>query len=378
MRIIPFLLPAVVTFCIFAFIGCCVEQAGAAQNYTVYIGTYTGAKSQGIYRASFSSETGKLGSPELAAKTTSPSFLALHPKEPVLYAVGESGKEGTISAFRIAKDGSLELLNQQSSAGGGPCHLSLDSRGRCVLVANYGSGTVAALPVGSDGRLEPPATRIQHEGSSVNPKRQAGPHAHHIVADRDDRFVLACDLGLDKVLAYRLDASKALLEPVQASAGRVPPGGGPRHLVFDRNGRFVYVVNEMGSSITSFSYEPKTGRLEARGTVPTLPAGFEGQNSCAEIQLHPSGEFVYASNRGHDSIAAFSVKNGALKPVGHTSSGGRTPRHFEFDPTGKWLLAENQDSDNIVVFAVDRKTGQLTPTGQSIEVGKPVCVVFRN
>jgi 6-phosphogluconolactonase len=381
MRLLPFLFPVLVGWVlVFALAGMATPVSAA--EYTVFIGTYTGGKSEGIYRARFSTETGKLGSPELAVKTQSPSFLALHPKRPWLYAVGEGSsigprKEGAVSAFKIG-DGTLELMNQQPSGGGGPCHLSLDSKGRCVMVANYGSGSVAAFPVASDGRLEPVATVIQHEGSSVNKRRQAGPHAHHIVADAKDRFALACDLGLDKVLVYRFDAAKGLLQANDPASGAVPPGAGPRHLVFDPKGKFVFVVNEMGSSVSSFTYDDTRGALTLIDTVSTLPEGFSGQSSCAEIQISESGNFLYASNRGHDSIAAFAVRDGKLKAIGHSPTQGKTPRHFALDPSGKWLLAENQDSDSIVVFAVDKKTGSLASTGQIVEVGKPVCVVFSN
>lgn len=380
MRLFPCLLPVLIGLPFALAFVALVEPAGAA-HYTAYFGTYTGGKSQGIYRAGFDSESGRLDQPELAAKTQSPSFLALHPRQPWLYAVGESSsigpaRQGGVSAWRINKNGSLTLLNEQPSGGGGPCHLSLDSRGRCVLVANYGSGSVSAFPVESDGRLGPAGSVIQHQGSSVDKRRQAGPHAHHVITDAKDRFALACDLGLDKVLVYRLNAAKALLQPNDPASGSVPPGAGPRHLVFDRGGRFVFVVNEMGSSITSFAYDSTRGTLRALNTVSTLPTGWTSQTSCAEIQLHPSGDFLYASNRGHDSIAVFSVRDGNLTPVGHSSTQGKTPRHFALDPSGKWLLAENQDSDNVVVFRVDKRSGQLSATGQTIEVGKPVCAVF--
>lgn len=380
MRLFPCLLPVLIGLPFALAFVALVEPAGAA-HYTVYFGTYTGGKSQGIYRAGFDSESGRLGQPELAAKTQSPSFLAVHPRQPWLYAVGESSsigpaKQGGMSAWRINEDGSLTLLNEQPSGGGGPCHLSLDSKGRCVLVANYGSGSVAAFPVESDGRLGPAGSVIQHQGSSVDKRRQAGPHAHHIITDAKDRFALACDLGLDKVLVYRLASAKALLQPNDPESASVPPGAGPRHLVFDRRGKFVFVVNEMGSSITSFAYDSTRGTLRALNTVSTLPTGWTGQTSCAEIQLHPSGHFLYASNRGHDSIAVFGVRDGTLTPVGHSSTQGKTPRHFALDPSGKWLLAENQDSDNVVVFKVNKRSGQLSATGQTIEIGKPVCAVF--
>ncbi len=350
----------------------------------IYIGTYTGPKSQGIYTARFDPVTGKISLLELAVKATNPSFLALHPKQPLLYAVGESGEpagfpEGVVSVFEIDKTtGKLTLLNQQPSGGAGPCHLSIDPTGRCALVANYGSGSIAALPIQPDGRLSPPTSMIQHQGSSVNPQRQTGPHAHFITADPRNRFVLACDLGLDKVLVYKADTSSARLTPNTPPWVSVQPGLGPRHLVFHPNGKFVFLLNELGAKVTAFSYDPKHGWLTEFQNVSTLPAEFKGDNICAEVQVHPSGRFLYASNRGHDSIAVFEVnpKTRRLEFVEHQPTLGRTPRHFVLDPSGRWLLVGNQDSDNIVVFHVDPKTGRLTNAGKKAEAGSPVCIVF--
>jgi len=357
---------------------------GADKTMLVYIGTYTGPQSKGIYVSRFDASTGSLSSPELAAETKNPSFLALHPNRRFLYAVGElsgSGADsgGAVSAFSInAKTGRLTLLNQQSSRGAGPCHLALDSKGKCLWVANYGSGSIAALPVEADGKLAEAGVFIQHEGSSVNPRRQAGPHAHFITADPANRFALTCDLGLDKVLVYRLGPGKASLVPNDPPSLSIKAGAGPRHLAFHPNGRFVYLINEMESTLTALTYDSKRGALEELQTVSTLPETFHGASSGAEVQLHPSGKFVYASNRGHDSIAVFATeaRTGKLTPLEHQLTGGKTPRHFTFDPSGHWLLAENQGSDNIVVFSVDSKSGRLKPTGQKIEVTAPVCVQF--
>jgi 6-phosphogluconolactonase len=360
-------------------------SANAADNaMRVYIGTYTGAKSKGIYVAEFDSRTGKLSTPELAVRTGGPSFLAIHPNRRFLYAVGETSnvggkKEGAVRAFSIdPSTGLLSLLNEQPSGGSGPCHLSVDPTGRCVLVANYGSGSIAALPIGRDGKLAEAATTIQHEGSSIDRQRQTGPHAHFITTDPAGRFALACDLGLDKVLVYRFDSAKAALTANDPPAATVQPGAGPRHLAFHPNGRFVYVINEMGATLTAFAYDAERGRLEELQTLSTLPADFTGQKSCAEIQVHPSGKFMYGSNRGHDSIAVFSVDagTGKLRFVECQPSQGKTPRFFGIDPTGEWLLAENQDSDTMVVFRVDAKSGRLSPTAQTVSVGSPVCAVF--
>ena len=282
----------------------------------VYIGTYTDTKSKGIYISHFDPATGRLSPPELAAETKNPSFLAIHPNRHFLYAVGEvddfgGTKAGAVSAFRLEPEsGKLILLNQQPSGGAGPCHLAVDASGKCVLVANYGSGSVAAIPVQADGRLGAPDAAIQHHGSSVNAQRQSGPHAHFIIPDPGNRFALACDLGLDKVLVYRLnpgDAAAPILQPNDPPAVSLKPGSGPRHLAFHPNGRFAYLISEMGWTLTGFSYDGQRGELKDFQTVSTVPPDFSGENLAAEIQVHPSGKFVYGSNRGHNSIVVFAV-----------------------------------------------------------------------
>ena len=360
------------------------ETVPSGSAMLVYIGTYTGAKSKGIYLSRFDPTTGRLTSPELAAETPSPSFLAIHPGKRFLYAAGEAtslgGRPvGAVSAFKLdAKTGQLALLNQASSGGAGPCHVAVDPKGKCLLVANYGSGSIAALPIKADGSLAEPSAVIQHHGSSVNPQRQAGPHAHFITPDPGDRFALTCDLGLDQVLVYRLDPAKGSLVANDPPFAAVTPGSGPRHLAFHPSGRFVFLINEMGSTLTAFAYDAKRGALKELQTLSTLPEGFAGNSTCAEVQVHPSGKFVYGSNRGHDSIAvfAFDAASGKLRCLEHQPTQGKTPRHFALDPVGHWLLAENQDSDSIVVFGVDAKTGRLSPTGQTVSVGAPVCAVF--
>ena len=350
----------------------------------VYLGTYTGARSQGIYVSRFDPETARLTSPELAVEAKNPSFLAVAPKAQFLYAVGEvedfgGARAGSVSSYRIDKaSGKLTLLNQQPSGGTSPCHLAVDATGKCLLVANYGSGSIAALPIRADGSLDQPSATLQHQGSSVDQHRQTGPHAHFITTDAANRFAFCCDLGLDKVLVYRLNFNPPSLIPNDPPSVSVKPGAGPRHLAFHPSGRFAYVVNEMGSSLTAFAYDPNRGKLSELQTVSTLPQTFNGPSSCAEVQVHPSGKFVYASNRGHDSIAIFGIdsKTGKLTSHGHQPTQGKTPRHFAFAPDGKWLLAENQDSDTIMVIRVDAGTGKLIPTGKPIPAPSPVCVVF--
>jgi 6-phosphogluconolactonase len=350
----------------------------------VYFGTYSGAKSKGIYLSRFDEATGKLTAPELAATTKNPSFLAVHPNGRFLYAVGElSGatglRAGAVAAFRIdPKSGQLTPINRQPSGGGGPCHLSVDPTGKCILTANYGSGGVGLLPIKDDGSVGAPCVAIQHHGSSVNPQRQAGPHAHFITPDPANRFALACDLGLDQVLVYKFDPAQCTLVANEPPAASIQPGSGPRHVVFHPKGRFVYLISEISSTITALTYDEKLGVLKEFQTVSTLPADFKGSSSGAEIQIHPSGKFLYGSNRGHDSIAVFAIeaKSGKLTCLGYESTGGKIPRHFTFDPSGKWVVAENQDSNDVVVFKADAKTGRLTLTSERIEVGTPVCAVF--
>ena len=352
-------------------------------DYLVYFGTYTGAKSKGIY-VSRMNDAGKLSPAELVAGMANPTYLALHPNHKFLYAIGEVSrfggkKAGAVAAFAIdATTGKLTALNQQSSGGDGPCHLALDARGRCALVANYGGGSVEALPVNRDGSLGAPGTFIQHEGSSVNQSRQEGPHGHCIVVDPSQKFALACDLGLDKVLVYKLDPTRATLTPNDPAFGMVAPGSGPRHIAFHPNGKFAYVISEMGCTMTAFGWDSKRGELHEIQTISTLPGALEKGYSTAEVYVHPSGRFVYGSNRGHDSIVVFAcdAKTGQLSLVEHQSTQGKTPRHFGIDPKGRFLLAENQDSGSVVVFRIDSKTGKLTATGDRIEVGSPVCAVF--
>lgn len=369
-------------------IHCEIVEAQSGGSELVFIGTYTSAKSQGIYLTHLDPASGRLGPLELAAKTENPTFLALHPNRRFLYAANEidnfgGQRSGAVSGFRIdPQSGKLTLLGQQPSGGGGPCHLAVDGAGRCVLVANYGSGSLAVLGLGDDGRLDPPSSVLQHHGSSVNPQRQAGPHAHFITTDPANRFALACDLGLDKVFIYRLNIPAADGTPGLTTNDppwlQVKPGSGPRHLAFHPNGRFVYLISELGCTLTACSYDAKRGALDKVQVVSTLPEGFKGDNISAEVQVHPSGRFVYGSNRGDDSIVVFAIdpNSGKLSFIQRVSTQGKTPRHFAFDTTGQWLLCEDQDSDRVVEFAVDAATGRLTPTGQTLQVGAPVCAVF--
>lgn len=349
----------------------------------IYIGTYTGPKSQGIYQMRFDPDTGELHSEGLAAVSVNPSFLAMDPRGRYLYAVNEIGSfqgepTGAVTAFAVEAGGALGELGQQPSHGTGPCHVSVDPRGRVVLVANYGSGSVAAYPVKPDGSLAPASAAIQHVGSGPNRARQEGPHAHCIVPDPTGKRVLAADLGLDQVCIYRLDLATGKLASNDPDHFSVAPGSGPRHIAWAPDGRHAYVINELRSTITVCGYDPATGALRELQTVSSLPEGFHGRSATAEIAAHPSGRFVYGSNRGHDSIAVFSVEHGSgsLKLVGIQPCGGKNPRSFALDPTGRFLLVANQDTDNVVVFRIDQKTGALVATGHTAAVGAPVCVLF--
>jgi 6-phosphogluconolactonase len=355
--------------------------APAASDYYVYIGTYTNTNhSKGIYAYRFHPDDGKLTKIGLVAETPDPSFLAISPNGQFLYSVSEmEGKpSGGVSSFRIdPQTAKLTPLNTVSSKGSGPCHVLVDKTGKCVLVANYGSGSVAAFPVKDDGSLGEATAFIQHSGSSVDKERQEGPHAHSVNLPADNRFMLAADLGLDEVLIYKFDAAKGSLTPNDPPYGKVKPGSGPRHFAFHPDGKYAYAISEMASTVTAFHWDGKRGALTEFQSVSTLPADFKGKSSTAEIAIDKKGKFLYGSNRGHDSIAVFSIaRDGKLTPVEQTLTQGKTPRNFALDPTGAYLFAANQDSNNIVLFHVDPKTGRLTPAGQTMDVGAPVCVVF--
>lgn len=353
--------------------------AAGKGEFLVYIGTYTGKGSQGIYAWRLDAASGKLSPLGLAAEAVNPSFLAVHPNKRFLYAVSEAGKAGAVSAFSIDRQsGKLTFLNRVGSQGSGPCYVSVDKTGKTVLVANYGSGSVAALAVKEDGSLAEASSSVQHTGSGPDPRRQRGPHAHSIHVSPDNRFAVAADLGLDQVLVYRLDPARSALEPNDPPFAKTDPAAGPRHFAFHPGGRHVFVINEMSSSLTSFAWDAARGALKPLQTVSTLPKDFQGENSCAEVQAHPNGRFVYGSNRGHDSIAVFAVDRGkgTLTPVEHVSTQGKTPRNFGIDPTGSWLFAANQTSGGVVMFRIDPKSGRLTPANQTLEVSMPVCVRF--
>ncbi|HKW57463.1 MAG TPA: lactonase family protein [Candidatus Acidoferrum sp.] len=360
------------------------EKPAAKGQYIAYVGTYTTkTNSKGIYAYHFDATKGQLSAVGAAAETVDPSFLAAHPSGKYLYAVNEignfnGGSEGAVSSFAIEKSsGALKFLNQVSTRGPGPCYISLDKTGAYVLVANYDGGSIASFPVHGDGTLGTASGFVQHSGSGPDKQRQEGPHAHWVGTSPDNRFALAVDLGLDEVIVYNFDGAQGTFTPTLSGFAKVNAGAGPRHLAFHPNGKFAYVLSEMESSVTAFSYQAKDGTLKPLQTISALPKDYTGRKEAAEIAVHPSGKFLYASNRGHDSIAIFGIEQkGTLRSLGYVLTGGKTPRHFAIDPTGNYLLAENQESNNIVVFHIDAASGSLTPTGQTVEVPSPVCVTF--
>ena len=355
----------------------------AQGKYLAYVGTYTDHGSKGIYVYRFDSSTGKLSSLNLAAETAEPSFLAIDSSGRFLYAANEIAdyggqSTGAVSAFAIHPEtGKLSLLNQVSSRGAAPAHIILDRAGKYALVSNYTAGSVAVFPVLKDGRLGEATSFVQHKGSSVNPQRQKGPHSHAVALSPDNRFAVVADLGLDELLIYSFDSAKGMLG-ANPQVVKAAPGAGPRHLAFSSDGRFLYLINELQSTVLTYSYNATTGALHELQTISTLPKTFSGNSTAAEIQIHPSGKFLFASNRGDDSIAVFAIDSGtgALTHVENDPTSGKTPRNFAIDPTGSWLLSANQDSGNIVVFRIDQKTGHLTPTGDVFQIPSPTCLKF--
>jgi 6-phosphogluconolactonase len=348
-----------------------------AADYLTYFGTYTGPKSKGIYVSRFDSATGKLSAPELAADIAQPSWVTIHPNGRFLYAVSELGKDSAVTGFSIDRaTGKLTMINKVPSGGTVACHLAINKPGTLIYVANYGNGSVAGFRLSKDGSIGERVALVQHEGAGVNPGRQKGPHAHAVVLSADDKFLFVPDLGTDKYVSYRV-ARDGGLSPADPPFTKVKGGSGPRHFTFAPREKFAFGLNEMGSSVTSFTYNGKGG-LHETGTFSTLPSDFKGQNDSAEIEVDAGGRFVYASNRGHDSIAVFAIDagSGALTDVQRVSTQGKTPRSFKIDPSGKFLLAANQDSDNVVVFSRDAKSGKLTPAAQTLTVPSSVCIQF--
>lgn len=345
----------------------------------VFLGTYTSNNaSAGIYVHRYDPATGALKPVGTAPKVDNPSFLALSGSGRFLYATIEN-TDGQIAAFSVdPESGAMRLINQQSSHGAHPCHVVIDPTGKWVLSANYSSGSLCVLPIRDDGSLGPASDIVQQKGTGPNRARQEGPHAHSMTFDPAGRFVFAADLGADRLFAYRFDPKRGKLSPTEHPATVLAPGAGPRHFAFHPTARFAYAINELDSTITAFAYDARQGVLAKLHTVSTIPAGYRGATTCADIHVHPSGRFVYGSNRGHDSIAMYAVdpRTGRLTSLGQEPIRGKTPRNFAIAPGGKFLLVGGQDSNNVVTFRIQPDRGRLVPAGKEVAVPAPVCVVF--
>jgi len=361
----------------------CFSKNARSSKYLLYVGAYTDKGAKGIYVYRYDPASGQLSDSQVAAETVNPSFVTIDDKDRRLYAVNEVQKyqnesSGGVSAFSIQPDGQLHFLNEVASGGADPCYISIDKTGKYVLVANYTGGSISVFPIQRDGGLGAATAFIQHKGSGPNRERQEAAHAHWIETSPDNRFTISADLGMDELLVYHFDASTGKLSPNDPPFAKTEPGAGPRHLAFDANGKFAYVINELQSTVSVFSYDAANGVLHPLQNISALPKEFSGENTAAEIAIHPNGRFLFASNRGHDSIAVFLIDKtkGTLRLIDNFSVKGRTPRSFVIDPTGSRLLVANQDTGNIVVFRINRSTGRLTATGQEVKVPAPVCLKF--
>lgn len=372
----------------FAFAGSAAAaaslQAANAPKYRVYIGTYTRNGSQGIYQFQFDSGTGSLTPAGLAAEVENPSFLAIHPSGNFLYAVGELSKfknqdSGALTAFRIDHaTGKLERLNDAPAGGTSTCHVNVTRNGRFLAAANYGSGSCCAYAIEPDGKLGERTAFHQHQGSSANAQRQTGPHAHSVNFDRANRYLVVADLGLDQLKVYKFDAQTGAMTPNDPPFAKVASGSGPRHFSFHPNGRYAYVVNEILCTVTAFRYDASRGTLTEIETVPTLPVPVERGFSTAEVVVHPSGKFLYNSNRGHNTLTAYSINlsTGKLTRVENESTRGEIPRNFAIEPGGGWIIAANQNSSSLAVFRVNQTSGALDPVGDPVAAPVPVCVRY--
>lgn len=359
-------------------------NAADAAGTRVYIGTYTGKGSKGVYMATLDPATGKLSDPVLAAEAVSPSFLAIHPNKKYLYSVSEiddfqGKKTGGVAAFAIQPDGKLTLLNKQESKGKGPCHVVVDKAGKNVVVSNYGGGSCACLPIEADGKLKEAISAHQHAGKVHLEKRQGSPHAHSANITPDGKHVFVVDLGLDQVKVFALDEATGKM--TEKEPGKADPGAGPRHSAWHPDGKRLFVNGEIDMTLSVFDYDAATGKLTKKQTVSTLPAGEkqtpEYKYSTAEVVVHPSGKFVYVSNRTHDTIAVFHLKDdGKLELVQNQGDKVKVPRNFNVDPSGKWMLVGNQAGGSITVYEIDPATGKLSNAKQEVKVDSPVCIKF--
>ena len=375
------------------FVGFCLSTTSEAQKANskkarptvidVWIGTSRAKPSKGIYHCTLDTTTGKLTEPQLAAEISGPGFLAMHPSGNHLYAVGTLDGKPSVAAYSIGKPGrraSLEFVNAIEIGDGGAAHVAIDPTGTTILTAQYGGGSLGVFSVNKDGSLGERTQLIKHEGGSkAVPGRQDAPHAHWVGFSPDNRFAFVPDLGLDKVMIYSIDVGKS-----QATAhgfGEVPAGGGPRHMKFHNNGKWMYVLNELDLSVTVFDYDAKAGTMKSKQTILTVPKNQlakEKFKSASEIRVHPNGQFVYSANRGHDTITAFRVNQdtGELSVIERENVRGATPRNFNLDPSGKWLLAAGQDSHTLASFEVNQETGELTYNRSNVTAPSAICVLF--
>lgn len=350
-----------------------------ADSYHAFVGTYTDGDSEGIYTCSLDDEAGTIERVSVTDAGENPSFLAVHPSGDYLYAVNEV-EEGAVTALSIdGATGELTVLNTVVTGGGAhPCYCAVDATGQYLLVAHYNGGSVAMVPIEDDGSVADPSHVVEHEGSSVDPERQTEPHPHSIRPGPANEFAYVPDLGTDRLYVYEMDLDAGELRPADQSWLELPDGAGPRHLDFHPGEDRLYLLNELDSTLTAIDRDPETGALEIVDSASTLPDDFDGENITADVHVHESGEWVYASNRGHDSIARFEVdgSTGDLSYVECVSTEGEWPRHFTFTPAGTHLLAENKDTNDVVTFDVDADDGALSPTGDVTELPSPVCLQF--
>jgi 6-phosphogluconolactonase len=361
-----------------------INQHANAGDVPVIIGTQASGSNKGFSVAQFDTSTGKLSAAKLLVEASAPAFFVIHPDNKHLYTCNsinnfQGQSSGAISAYSLnPATVKLILLNQVPSGGAGPCYISLDNSGHYVFVANYSAGNISVFAINSDGSIGNRTAFVQHTGKSIYPERQASAHAHFIKVDASNRFVFVADLGTDKVFIYKFDQKTGALSASSPAFIQLTPGSGPRHIAFHPGGRFIYVINELSCTITAFAWDSKKGTASELQTIATLPSDFKGENTCAEIKIHPNGKFLYGSNRGHNSIAAFAIDavTGKLTFIEHVSTQGQKPRNFSFDPSHHWMIVTNIDSNNAVVFRVNETTGRLTQTGEPVTVPDPYCIQF--
>lgn len=355
-------------------------------DWLMFVGTYTrSGGSKGIYVYRMDGQSGSMTQVHVEEGISNPSFLAIHPNQKYLYAVAEVSESsgvpgGAIVSYAIdVSSGKLTRLNQQSTGGPGPCHVAIDATGKFAIVANYSGGSICVLPINEDGSLDSSSQFIQHRGGTkVNPQRQEKAHAHSVTISPDNRFAVVADLGMDQVRVYELDLNAGKLNYVESSSFTAAPGAGPRHFEFHPNGRYAYGINELGCTVTAYKYAAATGKLTEINTRSTLPKNWDGSNTTADVHVTSDGRFVYGSNRGHNTLAIFRIRetDGGIETAGEQSTGGKTPRNFAIHPEGKYLYAANQDSDSIIQFELNSATGDLVPVGREIRCPMPVCLKF--